>query len=171
MAASLPVVISSHALAPTCPYTACGTLGRKCVRVAYCWGTSAYPNVSSMLHPRQSTHVCRGQLLLTGKHHLSGLRGNCLPTECIYMPKACSNSKPIAQGMQSPFALVHHPPAPPFTHSLCAVEPIRHPTRPTRPGSPPSRTCKRTDRLEKKVLGSTSGSLMVFAMVRTPLQR
>ncbi|KAG0710005.1 hypothetical protein GWK47_002606 [Chionoecetes opilio] len=78
MAASLPVVISCSRPRATCPYTAWRTLGRKCLwRVAYCWGTSAYPNVTPGYthgsHPR-----CRGQHATPGNHHLSGLRGDCL---------------------------------------------------------------------------------------------
>ncbi|KAG0712342.1 hypothetical protein GWK47_018723 [Chionoecetes opilio] len=168
MAASLPVVISCSRPRATCPLHSMRTLWRKCLwRVAYCWGTSAYPNVAPGYthgsHPR-----CRGQHATPGNHHLSGLRGDCLHHRVLY----------IAEGVQQLYLslkackalrLVHHTfPRPLSPTSVCAVEPPDTPQDPRRPESPPHELVEENvDRLEKWFLEHFGRT--VFAMGRTPL--
>ncbi|KAG0712203.1 hypothetical protein GWK47_018997 [Chionoecetes opilio] len=67
---------------PHGPYTAVADTGAQ-VSVAgrlLLGALSAYPNVSSRLHPRQSPTLPGGSMRFLD-HHLSGLRGDCPPPQ------------------------------------------------------------------------------------------
>ncbi|KAG0718213.1 hypothetical protein GWK47_052865 [Chionoecetes opilio] len=172
MAASLPVVISSltpsrhvslHSSGGHWGASVCG--GSPTVGGPRHIPTSA-PGYTHGSHPR-----CRGEHAPLGTITCQVSVGTVSTTECIYIAKGVQQLYLSLKGMQGPSPGPAHLPAPPFTTSVCAVEPIRHPTRPTSPReTPPHELVEEKSRSPRESSWSTSGALCL-PWDGTPLSR
>ncbi|KAG0725548.1 hypothetical protein GWK47_000442 [Chionoecetes opilio] len=149
MAASLPVVISCSRLsARTCPlHSSGGHWGASvCGGSPTGWGTSPYPNVSFQATPRHSPTLPGAALPSWEPSPVRSPVGLSPHRVHLHSRSAGSNSYHRSRHAgPSPGSITL--PAPPFTTSVCAVEPSDHPTRPQegrRPESPPHELVRRT---------------------------